>query len=212
MREAAPHYDSKQYERPNQPWVCGLASKGQGCPAGPTARGHCPALAECVPRRDGDRWQCNRSQLRGGPCSEGPTPEGGCARVNRCRPVRSLRAIRARFVVACTLLAAGGLLILLIANWRDKLISPGPLARQHAQLLETERSEANCAACHAAAERSMAGWTASLVAGHGGRPDQSQRCMECHEKTIPTEFALAAHSVPPEILRQPEKGSECVGD
>jgi hypothetical protein len=209
VREPGPDYLSRHYERPNQPWVCGLASDGAACPAGPTQRGHCPALAECVPGRDGDRWSCNRSALRGGPCAEGPSPEGGCGRVNRCHPLRSLRSTRGRLVASCTLLAVGGLFIVLSADWRDAAISPGPLARVHGQILGdapspdpslTERE--NCAACHAAAERGAFGWAASLVVGHGGRPDQSQRCMECHDDTIAAEFALAAHNLPPEALRQ----------
>ena len=75
MREPAPDYSSSQYERPNQPWVCGLADEGQACAAGPTAGGVCPALGECAPVRDGDRWRCNRPALRGGACDGGPTPE-----------------------------------------------------------------------------------------------------------------------------------------
>ncbi|MCI0334236.1 MAG: cytochrome c3 family protein [Planctomycetes bacterium] len=209
MREPGPDYASRQYERPNQPWVCGLASDGQACPAGPTAGGACPALAECVPTRDGDRWMCNRSPLRGGVCAEGPSPEGGCGCVHRCRPVRSLRSIRGRFVTACTLLAAGVLTILLSADWRDRAISPGPLAQQHAQLLENEtspnpslRGRGKCAECHSAAERSVAGWAGSLAGFHGGETGQSQRCMECHKSTISTEFALVAHNVAPQLLRQ----------
>jgi len=202
VREPAPDYASHQYERPNQPWVCGLASDGHACPAGPTARGACPALAECVPARDGDRWKCNRSTLRGGVCAEGPTPEGGCGCVHRCRPVRSLRSIRGRFVMACTVFAIGGFFILLSANWRNQAISPGPLARQHAQLLENGATDPNCAACHAAADRNVAGWTVSLAGFHSGGPDQSQRCMECHDATISKQSAMAAHNVAPELLRK----------
>jgi hypothetical protein len=94
-------------------------------------------------------------------------------------------------------------LILLSADWRDQAISPGPLAQHHAQLLESESSPdyslqrtGYCAACHAAAERSASSWTVSLAGFHGGGPDQSQRCMECHHKTIAADFALAAHNVP----------------
>jgi hypothetical protein len=202
VREPAPNYASRQYERPNQPWVCGLASDGHACPAGPTAGGACPALAECVPARDGDRWKCNRSALRGGECGEGPTPEGGCGCVHRCRPVRSLRSIRGQFVMACTLFAAGGLFVLLSAEWRDEVISPGPLAQQHAQLLENGAMDPNCAACHAAAERSVAGWSVSLAGFHGDGPAQSQRCMECHKSTISKSLAMTAHNVAPELLQR----------
>ncbi len=143
MREPANDYSASQYERPNQPWVCGLADTGQSCPAGPTARGRCPAMAECAPIRSGDRWECNRSQLRGGPCNIGPTPEGGCGRVLKCHPTRSLRTIRGRFVRLCAFLTVGAAIIGLSADWRDRLIAPGPLARQHAQLLERTGTAAN---------------------------------------------------------------------
>jgi predicted CXXCH cytochrome family protein len=119
--------------------------------------------------------------------------------------------MRGQFVLACTLLAVGGLSILLSADWRDAAISPGPLARQHAQLLESGRGESNCAACHAAAERGTFGWTASLVAGHGGRPGQSDRCLECHDKTISREFALSAHNLPPEALEEITRSGEPPG-
>ena len=194
MREPANDYPANQYQRPNQPWVCGLAETGQPCPAGPSARGRCPAMAECAPIRKGDRWECNRSQLRGGPCDVGPTPDGHCGRVLKCHPTRSLRTIRGRFVRAFAVLTFGAVVIGLSANWRDRVIAPGPLARQHAQLLERSDAAANCAACHAAAEQSAAGWLASLVIGRGDRPSQSQLCMKCHAKTIPVELALNAHN------------------
>jgi hypothetical protein len=104
--------------------------------------------------------------------------------------------------------SVGGLMILLSADWRDDAISPGPLARQHAQLLN-DGSDSRCAACHAAAERSAAGWAASLVAGHGRRPDQSERCMECHERSISIEFARSAHNLPAVALeRVTESGKQ----
>ena len=200
VREPAPDYSSRQYERPNQPWVCGLASDGHACPAGPTAGGHCPALAECAPVRDGDRWQCNRSALRGGECDEGPTPEGGCGRVHRCQPVRSLRAIRGRFVTACALLAAGGV----DDSAQRRLARPSrfagaacPAAR--AAVGSATRRQPNCAACHAAAERSVAGWTASLV----GRSRRSADAIATvhgmpRRKRFRTSIALAAHNLPAE--------------
>ncbi len=192
MREPAPDYSASQYERPNRPWVCGLTAQGHSCPAGPSAHGRCPTMDECAPARNGDRWECNRSQLRGGPCEVGPTTEGQCGRVLKCRPARSLRATRGRFVRACALLAIGAAIIGLSANWRDRVIAPGPLARQHAQLLERTGAQPNCAACHAAAEQNMAGWIASLVVARGDRLTQPQLCMKCHTKTISVDLALAA--------------------
>jgi predicted CXXCH cytochrome family protein len=202
MREPAPDFSTSQYQRPNQPWVCGLAEHGHACPAGPTGRGHCPALAECAPLRDGDRWACNRSALRGGPCDEGPTPDGGCGCVQTCRPVRSLRAKRGRFIVACACLALGAVVISLSADWRNQIIKPGPLAQQHAQLLGQPGAEPNCGACHTAASQNVAGWATSLVIAHDDLPTQSQLCMNCHAKTIAKDHALAAHNLPAGVLEK----------
>lgn len=203
MREPPPTNPCGHYDRPNQAWVCGLADGGHACPTGPTARGRCPALAECSPVRDGDRWQCNRSTLRGGQCETGPTPDGKCGCIHRCRPVRNARAVRARFVVGFTILAVGGLLVVLSAEWRDRVLSPGPLAASHAQLLAgTQATKETCASCHPAAERSVAGWAASVVVGHGARPTQTQLCIKCHETTIAPDLALSPHNVPLDQLRQ----------
>jgi hypothetical protein len=201
VREPAPDYSATRYERPNQPWVCGLANQGESCPAGPTARGCCPALGECAPLRNSDRWECNRSQLRGGPCDAGPTPEGQCGRVLKCHPLRSLRAIRGRFVRACACLVIGAAIAGLSANWRDRVIAPGPLARQHAQLLERTGAAANCAACHVAAGENIRGWVVSLVVSRGDELSQSQLCTNCHAKTIQAGLSTAAHNVPSEVLK-----------
>ncbi len=203
MREPAPDYSANQYERPNRPWVCGLAADGHACSAGPTARGRCPALAECAPIRDGDRWQCNRSGLRGGPCDEGPTPEGDCGCVHKCRPVRSLRAKRGQFIAACAVLTLGSVCIVLSANWRNRIVRPGPLAQQHAQLLErVDGGTPNCGACHTAAAKNVAGWAASLVVTDDHQPTQSQLCMNCHVKTIAASLAFTAHNVPAHELER----------
>jgi hypothetical protein len=202
VREPGPDYSARRYDRPNQSWVCGLAIDGEVCPAGPTARGRCPALAECAPLREGDRWQCNRSTVRGGVCDEGPTPDGGCGRVRRCRPMRSLRAIRRRFVTACMVLAGGGLSILLSADWRNHAIAPGPLAQPHAQLFNRAHGEAKCSACHAAGDEGLLEWTTSPMAAEGTRPSQPQLCLECHDTTIPSQLALTAHNLPREHLLQ----------
>ncbi len=202
MREPQRDNSAAGYERPNQPWVCGLADKGHACAAGPTARGGCPAMAECMPVRDGDRWVCDRSQLRGGPCDVGPTPDGGCGRVLKCSPARSLRAIRGRFVRACALLVAGAAVLALSASWRDQIIAPGPLAEPHAQLMERSDAAANCAACHAAASENVTGWMASLVSTGRDSPSQSQLCMKCHDKTISPQLALEAHNMPAGVLAQ----------
>jgi len=73
VRDPLQQSSGTPYERPNQPWLCGQA--GGPCPMGPDQRGVCTAATACHPVRDGDRWRCNRSELRGGECEEGPSPE-----------------------------------------------------------------------------------------------------------------------------------------
>jgi hypothetical protein len=116
--------------------------------------------------------------------------------------VRSLRAVRGRFVVATVLLIGGGLLVLLSADWRNKVIAPGPLSTPHAQLFNRGQEIAKCSACHAASDASAADWTMSLGAGHHGGATQSQLCLNCHEKTIAPAVALTAHNLPQEKLLQ----------
>jgi hypothetical protein len=202
VREPLENGSPSHYERPNQPWICGLAGEGQACSAGPTAGGKCPALAVCAPVRDGDRWRCNRSPLRGGPCDEGPTPAGACCHVYRCHPLRNLRAKRGRLLVACTLATTAILLLIVETRFRDVFISPGPLTRQHAHLTDSDRSGGSeqCSACHAAANEGPAGWLMSLAVGHRNAPSQSQLCMKCHGKDISPDFARSAHNLPAETL------------
>jgi hypothetical protein len=190
------------YDRPNQPWTCGLACAGRACSAGPSSRGDCPAAPECAPLREGDRWVCNRSALRGGPCEMGPSPEGACGCAPHCVPVRNLRTRRGRFVVACTIATAATLLVTLNTDWRNDLITPGPITTQHAQLLRRAGVPPNCAACHAAASEGPFAWTSSLLLGHDGEPTQSELCLKCHAASIPPKFASDAHSVPAESLAQ----------
>ncbi len=209
MTEPGPHEAANQYERPNQPWVCGLAAAGHACAAGPTARGRCPTLAECSPKRDSGRWQCNRSALRGGPCDEGPTPEGRCGRVQKCRPVRSLRARRRLFVATCAIAALGSIAILLCGNWREHALRPGALAQQHAQILENaDGKSASCGACHPAATQNVTGWVVSLVATDNSLPTQSQLCMNCHAKSIAKDLSLRAHNLPLRTLEQLKSGRQ----
>jgi hypothetical protein len=122
--------------------------------------------------------------------------------VHTCHPVRSLRAKRGRFIAACAALAVGCVFISLSANWRDRVIRPGPLAQPHAQLLEKVGGTPNCGACHEAASQNVAGWMTSLVIAHDDQPTQSQLCMNCHAKTISKEHALAAHNLPVGVLEK----------
>jgi hypothetical protein len=194
------------YQRPQQPWQCGLADEGPACPMGPDAGGHCPAMAACRPVRDGERWHCNRSPLRGGPCSEGPGHDGACAIVYRCTPVRALRSRRGRFVIGVAVAALGAACMALSGTWRNDFLAPGPLSRHHAQLLEGQNATMRCAQCHAAGAAKVGEWWRQTI-GTGERGvTQSTLCMTCHKNTIDREFALVAHSVGVEELQRAGTG------
>jgi len=152
MREPLQQSRGDAYERPNQPWICGLSAEGSPCPMGPGRRGRCPSAVACHPLLDDDRWQCNRSTLRGGTCEEGPSPDGECCQGT---PLRSLRSWRGRFVVGCALATLGALCLVLSADWRNEILSPGPLAVQHAQLLGRNGETVGCTGCHAAGDQSL---------------------------------------------------------
>ena len=165
MREPLQESREDAYERPNQPWLCGLSEAGTPCPMGPGRRGRCPAAAACHPVLEGDRWQCNRAAARGGVCEEGPTPEGECCHISKCTPIRSLRSRRGRFVVGCALATLGALCLLLSSGWRNEVLSPGPLSVHHAQLLENDGKSIGCASCHAAGDQTFVEWLRHATEG-----------------------------------------------
>lgn len=200
MREPLQEFKGDTYERPNQPWLCGLSDEGAPCPVGPGKRGKCPGASACHPLRDGDRWVCNRSKARGGHCETGPTPDGECCNVYQCTPIHSLRARRGRFVWGCTLATLGGLCLLLSASWRNEALAPGPLSIQHAQLLERGQGTKRCASCHAAGDQSFGQWMQHATHEELAQPNQTELCLECHKQQIALDSALWAHNVDPHVL------------
>ncbi|MEM8943541.1 MAG: hypothetical protein AAGD11_00035 [Planctomycetota bacterium] len=200
MRDPLQESKADVYDRPNQPWVCGLSAEGQLCPVGPGSRGRCPGAAACHPIREGDRWVCNRSKSRGGPCETGPSPDGTCCQVYECTPLRSLRARRGRFVVGCVLATLGGLILLLSTSSRNNWLAPGELSVQHAQLLSRGRDTQRCASCHAAGSQTFVQWMQHAVNAELSSPSQSVLCMECHKNTISSNHALSAHSLDVSVL------------
>jgi len=189
------------YERPNQAWVCGLAEEGPTCPLGPTARGGCSHAVACHPVREGDRWVCNRSALRGGPCETGPTPDGECCLQYSCSPVRSLRSQRGRFVWAVALATLGGLCMILSSNWRNEFLAPGALSVHHAQLVARGDDQSQrCASCHAAGNQSALEWLSHAREPQLALPTQSTLCLECHKQEVPVATALLAHGVDSQVL------------
>ena len=209
MRDPLPQPNHQPYDRPHATHVCGRNAEGDPCAFGPNAKGACPRLAECSPIEIDGQWQCDRPATRGGPCNQpspgeesavtkpreaGPTNEGICCRTFHCKPVRNLRSLRGLVVRTMFLMVLGGVLMMLGGSWQTKLLSPGPLTTQHAQLLRGDGWENRCAQCHAAAVQPF---TRSTVG-----PTQSSKCMACHEPTISPDFALNPHNLSSEQMRQ----------
>jgi hypothetical protein len=179
----APDPNSKQYERPNQNWICGHDAEGKACRIGPDAKGRCRATAECQPAlevKEGDkkgRWRCTRSAENGGPCGNGPQPDGTCGRcITKCVPVRSLRAKRKRFTISFVALTAAVLLIGICGPFRAKFINPGPISAPHSTPAFTAmaghtNAQAGCVACH---QNAHAGPSKLLAAGFNASPGPFQ--------------------------------------
>jgi predicted CXXCH cytochrome family protein len=159
------------YDRPNQPWACGHACEGRPCPLGPDRHGHCRAVGECTPRRQGDRWQCTRLAEFGGACPKGPKPDGTCGcPIPPCQPVRSLRSRRGLVTALASVLTVGLLLLALGSNQPERWMNPGKLSAAHAT------SAMTCADCHGA-DKMHDHWSA-LAGNHAVK---SELCLNCHD-------------------------------
>ena len=190
------------YERPNQPFTCGQACEGIQCLLGPTPSGTCQADTECLPITKKGRWICNRSADRGGKCDLGPSPEGECCRpVPICSPLPSLRLRRGRFVRWCAMAAVGLVLLTLAAPWRDRVLKPGDLTQQHAQILSKQNPSSNhCSACHGAGELGLSQWTVAAITPRKVlSATQSEKCLDCHGEKMPAATATLPHGVSAEI-------------
>jgi hypothetical protein len=166
----APDFNSLQYERPNQKWVCGKAADGQACRLGPDSRGRCRVTSECQPAyetKPGEskgRYRCTRPAEYGGPCAGGPLPDGSCCRplAQMCSGAQSALQTGCLDLLVDTVLTAGLLLVALCGPWRWGIISPGPLSRQHATFTFAHRAKreaaGNCAVCHKAARDGIYTW------------------------------------------------------
>jgi hypothetical protein len=163
---------SSQYERPNLNWVCGRTADGEACRVGPDSKGKCCGVAECQPRRDGDRWNCTRPISTGGACDTGPMSDGSCCRpIPPCVPVRTLRAKRGLVVRWAVVLTIGFLAVILGSNGSNWLM-PGPLISAHASL-------GDCQSCHATVAKGAFGWIHSAFTPASPEKD-SGKCIGCH--------------------------------
>lgn len=213
------------YDRPNQTWRCGNEENGCPCSVGPLESGVCPETTECTPIKEGDRWICNRSEVRGGPCDQknlatgadneaGPSPDGQCCMVLKCQPKRTLRFFRGRWARGSALFALGLILIVLGSTSRNDLLAPGPLTTHHAQVIQRDQWQQRCATCHPGANESSVAWlgraaglTNTTITAAELHVNQSTLCLNCHE-TLRVELRapMLAHGLPSELLRNHSKG------
>ena len=202
----APDFNSRQYERPNQNWICGHDCEGQACRLGPDAKGRCRTTAECKPVLEikaGEtkgRWRCTRSTENGGPCDGGPQPDGSCGcPITKCVPQRSLRAKRKLFTISAVAFTAAILLIGICGPFRAKFINPGELSAQHSTEAFAKmaggaaNAQAGCVACHPSASTGPSGL---LAAGFSASPG-------------PFNIRSLASTAPPSMSRIDEGCQRC---
>jgi hypothetical protein len=200
----APGFDTQNYARPNDQWICGRACEGKSCRLGPDAKGRCRATAECVPvleKKPGEakgRWRCTRP---GGACESGPLPDGSCCRQTpKCSPVPTLRTLRGRVTLGVVAATCAVLLIALGSPWRGQFINPGELSTPHSgeafinRHPATNRLDQTCAACHSAGASGPSGLVNAAFGAHpgpfdvvklaGARPTAMTAidgaCQKCH--------------------------------
>ena len=206
----------ERYQRPEQKWVCGNASKGCPCPAGPDRRGRCSGF-ECIPAKVGDRWHCTRPDHYGGPCDApgaescgtGPIVRDGqaeCCQHNVCVPQLSMRAKRGRLTALTVAIIVGAVFLTLGGQWRYRILNPGLLTVAHQgashaaqDIGNPEMISENCNSCHDSFE---AGLFSVLQRSFdsSGRTPQSQQCLVCHEDVA--ESPLNIHGQYPNRLAQ----------
>ena len=214
MREPQEPHSDVPYDRPSEKWTCGHAN-GERCLLGPTLGGRCRSGSDCAPRKAGDRWQCNRPSTRGGPCKEGPDPEGRCGcHTEKCSPVKSLRTKRAVFAFCCGAFTLGLMMYAMNSESRREILAPGPLTRQHAQILTKANAANRCGSCHEAGDKSMSHWMLQTV-GVSTEPSpqshpqtQTDLCLKCHDKNARCPYSFSRTRLAACKTREP---FECEG-
>jgi len=94
-------------------------------------------------------------------------------------------------------------MVCLGSSWRNELLAPGSLIGPHARILAGSRYRERCAACHTAGDSQAQYWlVTALQEGSSDGTQQSDKCLACHDRQIPTPTALRPHSVPTEVLEQ----------
>ena len=145
--------------------------------------------------RPGDSWKCGDSNDC---CPNGPSRNGKCPLADACQPKRTWhgrRRIAAFGLVGCAALAA---LVTFIPSAAPTVFKPGQLSNPHKQILASTLTSERCTACHRSASISPNAWFDSGGEGHRDI-SQTDRCLDCHHKTIRPDVAKLAHNLPARI-------------
>ncbi|MFT5303315.1 MAG: hypothetical protein ACI814_004134 [Mariniblastus sp.] len=144
-----------------------------------------------------ERYQRPQDSWQEVPLAPATETDNGSGLIVRKRSLRSKRRI---FTLSCTAFTIGALMIILTSPSSNEFLAPGPLGSNHAQILAGQGAD-RCAACHAAANGTLAGWIANTFSlGKSQGLSQSELCMKCHDKSFVTDTAMNPHNVHPETL------------
>ncbi|NND97954.1 MAG: hypothetical protein HKN47_11560 [Pirellulaceae bacterium] len=149
--------------------------------------------------RPGDRWMCgSRSESA---CANGPSRKGKCPLADACRPKKTWNGRRRNIVISILAVCVFAIALTLQQSVTPKVFKPGELSTPHAQILASTLTSDRCAACHRSASLSPENWFDSAAEGHAG-VSQTDRCLDCHHRTIRRDSAKFAHNLPPQRLSE----------
>lgn len=163
-----------KYFRPSDGWECGRLRSGQSCACGPDAQGRCRAKQD--------------------PNANDNLPP--------CKPRRSLWWRRRRLARALGIFVAGLFAVILLSGGDKEFLAPGELTSPHAQILSRHTTENRCASCHELnATESVVTFLAKSWSGHAvDRQQQSIKCLDCHQQSLPNAKDFSPHDLPDSVL------------
>lgn len=143
--------------------------------------------------RPGDRWECGVGGSS--PCSRGPDANGRCPLSDSCHPRRTWHGRRKQLSLLTSLAVVLLVFVVAYSKREAEVFKPGDLATPHAQILAGTLASERCAACHGEAAESPLQWMWSSDSDHPPLT-QSDRCLDCHHRTMDRSTAMFAHNLP----------------
>jgi hypothetical protein len=156
-------------------------------------------------RRPDREWKCGLSHDLAG-CKLGPSRTGRCDE-QTCTPRRTLRWWRGYLPWAFLAVTIGTTLVLIGTKQQRSAIVPGPLSMVHAQLIRNPNAADRCSNCHIEGSFQTPMTSAeelSQASAHGlvSAQTQTQKCLACHENSLPQLRSSTPHDLPSDQLEQ----------